>query len=195
MSAPLPLRQLPNAISVARLFATPVLVWAAATEQRGVFRWLLLACILSDILDGWIARAFDLKSKLGAMLDSSADLALVLAAYVSLWLLERELVRTHAAILGCAAGLYVGEIGVALLRYGKPSSFHTLLVRCAAYAQGIFFVTLFFWGYSPVVFTGAVALAILASLEELALLWLLPEWRADVGGLWRVLRAPREAGR
>src|SRR6185295_13787464 len=113
MSAPLPLRQLPNAISVARLFATPVLVWAAATEQRGVFRWLLLACILSDILDGWIARTFDLKSELGARLDSSADLALVLAAYVSLWLLERELVRTHAVILGCAAGLYVGEIGVA----------------------------------------------------------------------------------
>jgi CDP-diacylglycerol--glycerol-3-phosphate 3-phosphatidyltransferase len=189
------LRQLPNAISIARLLATPVLVWAAATEQRGVFRWLLLACILSDILDGWIARTFELKSQLGALLDSSADLALVLAAYTSLWLLERELVRAHAMILLCAAGLYVGEIGAALLRYGKPSSFHTLLVRIAAYAQGIFFVTLFFWGYSPVVFGGAVALAILASLEELTLVWLLPEWRSDVGGLWRVLRTRREAGR
>jgi len=195
MAASRMLRQLPNAISLARLLATPVLAWAAATEQRGLFRWLLLACILSDILDGWIARTFDLKSKLGAMLDSIADLALVLAAYSSLWLLERELVRSHAAILACAAGLYLGEILVALLRYGKPSSFHTLLVRLAAYAQGIFFVTLFFWGYSPLVFGGAVALAILASLEELALLWLLPEWRADVGGLWRMLRARREAGR
>jgi CDP-diacylglycerol--glycerol-3-phosphate 3-phosphatidyltransferase len=195
MLAPRLLRQLPNAISTARLFATPVLAWAAATERPIAFRWLLLACLLSDILDGWIARSFDCKTKLGAQLDSSADLLLVLAAYFGMWRLQREVVAAHAAILACAAGLYLGEILLAFLRYGKPSSFHTLLVRCAAYSQGVFLVTLFFWGYSAVVFWGTVCVVILASLEELALLYLLPEWKSDVGGLHRVLRARRASQR
>ena len=51
---------------------------------------------------------------------------------------------------------------------------------------------LFLIGFQPWLLYLAAGTSILASLEELALLALLREWRADVRGLWWVLR---EGGR
>ena len=182
------IRRLPNALSIARLAAVPFLAGAAATGQRDLFKWLLLACLVSDILDGAIARAFDVRSKLGAALDSNADLLVELGALYGVFVFHREVVRDHVAILATAVALYLLEIALSLWRYGRLSSFHTVMSRVAGYGQGIFLLVLFFFGWSAWLFHGAVALAIAASLEELELLRRLPEWRADVGGLWRLLR-------
>jgi CDP-diacylglycerol--glycerol-3-phosphate 3-phosphatidyltransferase len=182
------LRHLPNAISCARLAAVPFLAGAAATGHRDLFKWLLLACFSSDILDGAIARAFDVRSKLGAALDSNADLLVELCALYGLFVFHREVVRDHVAILATAVALYLLEIALSLWRYGRLSSFHTVMSRVAGYGQGLFLLALFFFGWSPWLFHGAVGLAIAASLEELELLRRLPEWRADVGGLWRLRR-------
>ena len=39
---------------------------------------------ITDVLDGWIARTFDLESRMGALLDPLADKVLLTAAYISL---------------------------------------------------------------------------------------------------------------
>ena len=69
------LRHVPNAISVARLCATPVLIGLAWAGLKTPFTWLLLGALLSDAADGYIARAFSLTSPVGALLvgDANAD--------------------------------------------------------------------------------------------------------------------------
>ncbi len=188
-------RNVPNAISIARLALTPFLAAAAATRHLDVFRWILLVCLASDILDGWIARRFDLRSKLGARLDSIADLLVELAALLGLWMFHADIVREHAAVIGCALGLYFGQMMFALWRYRKVSSFHTVLNRIGAYAQGIFLIALFFWQYSELLFFAAICLVMLASIEEIVIVSLLSEWTADVGGLWRMRKQQRTAPR
>jgi CDP-diacylglycerol--glycerol-3-phosphate 3-phosphatidyltransferase len=180
-------RHIPNAISLTRLAVVPILVRAVATGEARFFRWLLLACLLSDILDGLIARTFNLRSQLGAFLDSIADILVQFTAIGGLWVFHRQVVESHQLILLTAVAMYLGQMIVSLLRYGRISSFHTILIRIAAYAQGIFFVSLFFWGYTPTVFYAAAIMLISALAEEFVLLYLLPEWTADVGGLYWVL--------
>jgi CDP-diacylglycerol--glycerol-3-phosphate 3-phosphatidyltransferase len=58
----------------------------------------------------------------------------------------------------------------------------------AAYAQGIFVVLLLFRGYEPTLFYLMIGLSALAYIEEITLVWLLPTWSANVGGLYWVLR-------
>jgi CDP-diacylglycerol--glycerol-3-phosphate 3-phosphatidyltransferase len=99
-----------------------------------------------------------------------------------------EVVHAHAVVIACAVGLYLGQIVLALWRYGRVSSFHTVLNRIGAYAQGIFLITLFFWGFSGLFFYVAICLVMLAAIEELVIVCILPEWTADVGGLWRMRR-------
>lgn len=187
------LRQLPNAISTARLFSAPVLVWLAWHHLERPYAWLLVAALLSDILDGWIARHFHLGSELGALLDSVADTLLFFVSAYGLVVFHPSLVGAHGWAFGLVIALWAMENLASLLRYRRLSSFHTHLSKGAAYAMGLFIGVLFLFGLSKLLLLVAVGLAVVASLEEFALLALLPEWRPDVRGLWWVLRDRRES--
>ncbi|HEY5030427.1 MAG TPA: CDP-alcohol phosphatidyltransferase family protein [Candidatus Angelobacter sp.] len=186
-------RNTPNAISIARLCATSVLLASVFFHRIEFFKWLLLACLLSDILDGLIARTFHLTSRLGASLDSMADAATMLIGFLGVFVFQKAFVSEHHPAVVLVFVFYVAEIIASLARYGRVSSFHTLLDRIAAYMAGIFVMSLFLWGYHGWLFQLAVVVYVLSLCEEMALICVLPEWRSDVGGLHRVLAAKRRA--
>jgi len=76
-------RWLPNAISAFRVVLVPV--WLLAAErardtavagEEPPGHWLVIILVvlgLSDVLDGWLARRFELTSRFGATLDAVAD--------------------------------------------------------------------------------------------------------------------------
>jgi cardiolipin synthase (CMP-forming) len=180
-------RNTPNAISIARLCATVFLLAAVFQHRIDLFKWLLLACLLSDILDGLIARIFHLTSKLGASLDSAADMLTMLIGFVGVYVFQRTFVDEHFAGLLIVAVFYIAEIIAALIRYGKLSSFHTLLDRISAYASGIFVMSLFLWGYHGWLYQLTVLVYVVSLTEEMILIFILPEWKTDVGNIFRVL--------
>jgi CDP-diacylglycerol--glycerol-3-phosphate 3-phosphatidyltransferase len=184
-------RQLPNLISAGRLVAGPVLIGLALAHVEGGFRWLLIAALVSDIADGWIARSLGLQSKLGAMLDSAADVVTLISATIGIAVFHPEVLREHAVGCGAVLGGWIVISLLAFLRYGRLSSFHTYASKAAGYALGFFLAALFLWGFVAPLFYLALVMSLSASVEELALLWFLPQWRADVRGLWWILR---EAG-
>ena len=184
-------RQIPNAISAARLLAAPVLLGAVVRGGRALFTWLLLACLLSDILDGLIARVFHLRTRLGALLDSTADMIVLLIAGAGIFVFERSFLKAHGGTVAALGALYLAEAALALLRYGRISSFHTVLTRVAAYTQGIFVMSLFLWGFKGWIFYPMAVLTAAALAEEMALVYLLPQWKSDVRGLYWVAAAAR----
>jgi CDP-diacylglycerol--glycerol-3-phosphate 3-phosphatidyltransferase len=186
------LRHVPNVLSGARALAVPVLLVLAFEEQRTAFTWVLIPALLSDIFDGWIARAFGLESTLGAKLDSVADSLMLFVSVYGIWVFHPDVIREHAWLCGMAVGLWVLEDVLALALYGRLSSFHTYLSKVVANLLGFFIGWLFLFGFEPWMLYLAAGTSIVASLEELALLRVLPEWRADVRGLWWVLRERRD---
>jgi CDP-diacylglycerol--glycerol-3-phosphate 3-phosphatidyltransferase len=184
-------RYLPNLLTVLRLLAVPVLTALATSRLETAFTWLLIAALLTDVADGWIARAWALESRIGAQLDTLADSALMIVAIYGIWAFHRDVMTGHAVACSLAIGLWALENLLALLRYGRLSSFHTYLSKFAANVLGVFVGILFVFGFEPWLFYVAIGATILASVEELALLAVLGEWRADVQGLWWVLRNSR----
>lgn len=180
-------RNTPNAISVARLCATSVLLFTVLRHHIHLFKWLLLACLLSDILDGLIARTFHLTSKLGAALDSIADILTMLIGFLGVYVFQRAFVTEHLTGVLVVAGFYIAEIVASLIRYGRISSFHTLLDRVAAYCCGIFIMSLFLWGYHGWLYQMTVLVYVVSLTEEMILIYLLAEWKTDVGNIFRVL--------
>ncbi len=186
-------RQLPNLISSARLIAGPVLIGLALAQVEEGFRWLLIAALISDIVDGWVARRFGLQSRIGAMLDSAADVMTLLSATVGIMVFHPEVPREHGFGIALVLGGWILVGMIALLRYRRLSSFHTYASKAAGYALGFFLAALFLHGFVAGLFYAAVLLGVCASVEELALLWYLPTWRADVRGLRWVLRERHSA--
>lgn len=78
---------LPNAITLFRIFLVPVLVVVILTRFEGK-EWVgvgvFLVAAASDFLDGWIARRRRQVTPLGKLLDPMADKLLVSGAFISL---------------------------------------------------------------------------------------------------------------
>lgn len=85
---------LPNIISCTRILMVPLFVYFYVRGSIVLSMLVLLLCGLSDVLDGMIARRFNMITELGKILDPVADkliqgaMMLCLAyAYPVLWLL------------------------------------------------------------------------------------------------------------
>jgi len=77
---------LPNLITLGRLLCVPLAIWLVLLDHLAAAFWVFIAAGLSDAVDGFIAKHFDQRSELGALLDPIADKALLVSMYVTLGL-------------------------------------------------------------------------------------------------------------
>jgi cardiolipin synthase (CMP-forming) len=75
---------IPNLITLARIVLVPVVVWAILAGEMGLAFSLFLAAGVSDAIDGFLAKRFNMTTVLGAYLDPLADKALLVSIYVTL---------------------------------------------------------------------------------------------------------------
>jgi cardiolipin synthase len=80
---------LPNLITLARLLCVPLAIWLILEARYGVAFWVFVAAGISDALDGYIAKRFDQRTPLGALLDPIADKALLAGVYITLGLADQ----------------------------------------------------------------------------------------------------------
>jgi cardiolipin synthase len=77
---------LPNLISLGRLLLVPLAIWLILRGRYGAAFWVFVVAGVSDALDGFIAKHFDRRTRLGALLDPIADKALLVSVYLTLGL-------------------------------------------------------------------------------------------------------------
>ena len=78
------LKNLPNLVTVARMLMTPLAVMMIISQRFLPAFLIFILAGVSDAIDGFIAKNFDLRTELGAYLDPLADKALLISIYVSL---------------------------------------------------------------------------------------------------------------
>lgn len=64
---------IPNALSLVRIILIPILVWLYCTGKLYWALGVFIASALTDVVDGFIARTFNMISDLGKILDPIAD--------------------------------------------------------------------------------------------------------------------------
>jgi cardiolipin synthase len=75
---------LPNLITLGRILLVPIVVWAIASNQMEIAFAVFVVAGVSDAVDGFLARRFNLRSELGALLDPLADKALLVSIFITL---------------------------------------------------------------------------------------------------------------
>lgn len=84
---------LPNGLSFMRLALAPLIIWPclqipAHPVTGSIFALFLATLLVSDLLDGWLARRNDQCTRLGRMLDVIADMAILTFLAIGLYLAE-----------------------------------------------------------------------------------------------------------
>lgn len=178
-----------NGITLYRLLAVPLLFFLIFNQRPHLFKWILAFSFFTDIMDGYFARRFKVVSILGAKLDSIADDFTIIAAMTGVFIFRSEFLKEHFIIIALLFVLYLFQLILSVIRYGKISSFHTYSAKMAALFQGTFLILLFFLP-KPVItfFYTTIFVTAINLIEEIILVLLLPQWQTDIKGLYWVRR-------
>jgi len=186
------LRSIPLALTIFRICSAPVLVVLAGMGRDRYFLGLAVAALLSDAIDGTLARRLGAASETGRLLDSWADLLIALTSFVGATLLWPETMRREALYFALVLAALVMPNAYALVRFRRLLGYHTM----SAKASGVLLSTgavLMFVGITPVLFRVAAILELLVAFEYIAISLVLPAWTGEMKSVWhawRLRRAP-----
>ena len=82
------MKMLPNLITLGRIIAVPFVVLFLLDSEYLLAFWLFFLAGVSDGVDGFLAKRFDARTRLGAYMDPLADKALLTALFVTLGVQE-----------------------------------------------------------------------------------------------------------
>jgi len=123
------LKYVPNILTVLRFFLIPFTIYFLTRNEYIAAMIILTISGLTDILDGAIARKFNLITNFGKLIDPLADKitqvsilgTLVVKNIIPLWILVVVLVKEAAMVAG-ASFLYGKELVVPSKWYGKAAT-------------------------------------------------------------------------
>jgi CDP-diacylglycerol--glycerol-3-phosphate 3-phosphatidyltransferase len=90
-----------NKVTVGRILIVPFFIATVMyiSPARDYLRWiallLFLTAVISDIIDGYIARTRGQKTRAGAILDPLADKMLLISAFICLYIKRESFVDIH----------------------------------------------------------------------------------------------------
>ncbi len=180
---------IPNILSSYRIIIFPYILYLALTGQEQFFALFLCINLITDVLDGFIARNFNQKTEIGAKLDSTADVGTYILAFMGVYLFKFNEFAQHPYPILVFLFLYLTFHLVSFLKFGRNPSLHTYLFKSTGWLQGIFFFVLFTSGFTVWFYYLAVLWGIVACIEELIIIMILPKPTSNVKGLYWVLKS------
>jgi cardiolipin synthase len=180
-----------NAITVYRLIAALILLLLIVNNQVKSFSILLCISFFTDAIDGYLARKYDVKSLLGAKLDSVADDFTIAAAIIAIIVFEPNFLWDQSIFVIILLILYILQLAISLIKYHKISSFHTYLAKVAAVLQAVFLILFFLIGPIYPLFYIMFFVTALDLIEEIVLAYILPKWETNIKGLYWVIKRNR----
>lgn len=118
----------PNIISFVRLLLVPVVVYLLIERRYGLALAMFMFAAASDGIDGFLARRFNQRSKLGAVLDPAADKLMMVCTAVTLaalkllpiWVAVAVVLRDVVIVTGFLAYRWLrGHVEIAPTLLGK----------------------------------------------------------------------------
>lgn len=180
----------PNALSAYRLVALPFIIASIFYGNKNLFITLITVNLITDFLDGFIARTFHLETELGAKLDSLADMGTYISAVAGMLVLEKEFVNNHTNALVLLISLYLLPYVISFLRFRQLNSFHLYSSKVVAYIQGIFIITYFIWGYLDWYFYFMIIASCASYIEEILIVVLIKKLRSNLKSVYHFMKNP-----
>lgn len=184
----------PNLLSALRIALMPAVLMTAVGGSQRWFVGLLVVALLTDALDGFLARRLRAQSELGRKLDSWADYLTMItgiAGIAILWpaIMQRELAWVTTGLVAFFAVVIYGFV-----RLGRAPCYHTWASKILAVACALSMIPLLA-EWSAVPFHVAMALLVACGVEELAIAQLVPRHTGEVPTVWHAWRMRRDARR
>lgn len=178
---------IPNLLSLFRIVAAPFLLLSGWLEMPTLFFTLLGMMLLSDALDGFIARIMDQTSEFGARLDSYGDILTYLCTPLAVWWLWPEIIHQELYYIIAAIIIYILPVFFTLIKFGKLASYHTWITKVSAVLMsgGVLVLLVF---EESILFHFAVYFLVLEMLENIVITLIISKPKSDIHTIWHAWR-------
>lgn len=183
------MRHLPWMLVWLRLMLAPLLLALALwAPSRAGFALCLSLALLSDYLDGVLARHWGTATVNLRRFDSAADSAFWLAALAAVWMLYPNVLHRASAPLLVLFALELARYVLDWLKFGREASYHMWSAKIWALSLFAGFFVLLVVQRDDALVTVAITVGIVSDLEGLFISLLLPAWRCDVPSVFHAWR-------
>lgn len=179
---------LPNLITSLRIVGSPFLVVLGLLQQPWALAILTALLVLTEWLDGFLARALHQESATGARLDTIADALFYSSMLIAVACLMPDRIAPEFLWMGAAIGSYLCSWGASWIKFRRLPSYHTWMAK-AAWFFVVPGLVLLLWKGNPWLLRVAMLVVVATNLEAILITCKLRKPRVDVPSLWH-LRQP-----
>lgn len=177
------MKHIPLALIIFRFIAAPIILGIAYFFREAAVLVILLLMylgLISDILDGIIARKYQVATATLRRLDSQADMLFWLSIGIATWWIYPNLILDHiieVRILLCLEFLcYI----LSLMKFKRESASHAFLSKLWGLSLLAVFTSMLGFEYAGIVFYVSLVIGYIAHIDRLLITLLLPQWTHDV---------------
>jgi CDP-diacylglycerol--glycerol-3-phosphate 3-phosphatidyltransferase len=160
--------------------APVVVLLAIAYPSPAAFGACLIVALVSDVLDGVVARRLRVATSNLRRLDSIADTIFYLSIGFASWYLHPTVIADHLVAVVALLALELTRHAFDIVKFGREASYHMWSSRLWGIALFGGSYSLLVLGSDGVAVTAAIYLGIVADVEGLIISIILPEWKNDV---------------
>lgn len=143
-----------NKLTILRILIVPVMLFFILSDIRGgdlIAASLFFIAAMTDIMDGYLARKYNLVTDFGKVFDPIADKILVLAALIPLCM-TGDMIITISTIIIVSREMLISGLRISITAHGAEVPAAKILGKIKAITQDvaiIFFFTKSIWGFIP----------------------------------------------
>jgi len=175
-------------LSLYRIIIFPFVLWLIFAGNENLFAIFITISLITDFLDGFIARRFKMETQIGVKLDSWADFGTYILAFIAIALFKWPEIQPYALMLYVFAGILALSYILVFVKFKGLAGLHTYMFKVTGYMQGAFIISLFLWGFYLLPYYICLAWGTLACIEEIIIILILKEPKMNVKGLYWILK-------
>jgi phosphatidylglycerophosphate synthase len=174
---------IPKALILFRFLMAPIILGLAyfiGESSKPVILVLMYLGLISDILDGIIARKQHISSATLRRLDSQTDMIFWLSIGFATWILYPKLIYDNRiaiwAILAMEASVYI----ISLLKFKRETCTHAFLSKLWGITLLIAFTSLIGFNHAGLPFSIAIIMGLISHIDRILITLILPKWTHDI---------------
>ena len=177
------MKNIPLLLIAFRFLLAPIIILLAIylkKESRIIILILMYLGLISDILDGIIARKVGVSSERLRRSDSQTDLVFWISIGVATYLLFPDLIKENKfaiiSIFAMEALCYV----ISFAKFGKETCTHAYLSKLWGLSLLVAFTSLLGFQFAGSPFYLAVILGLISHIDVILIILILPKWQHDI---------------
>jgi len=136
--------------------------------------------LISDILDGIIARKQNISSEKLRRMDSQTDMVFWLSIGFSTWILYPNLISENAIVIWTILIMEVACYVISFIRFKKETCTHAFLSKLWGLTLLAAFTSLIGFNYAGIPFKLAIVMGLFSHIDRILITLILPKWTHDV---------------